>query len=91
MLILLNIDDDADESVAEAYQDVIQGKHVEVAALRGKLEEELAQMEEEEAAEFLAEFDIPEPRWSIYTIAYLSSSSFTPPILYSIPFPPGPP
>ncbi len=61
MLILLNIDDDADESVAEAYQDVIQGKHVAVAALRGKLEEELAQMEEEEAAEFLAEFDIPEP------------------------------
>jgi GTP-binding protein YchF len=61
MLILLNIDDDADESVAEAYQDVIQAKHVAVAALRGKLEEELAQMEEEEAAEFLAEFDIPEP------------------------------
>jgi GTP-binding protein YchF len=61
MLILLNIDDDADESVADQYQDVVKGENVAVAALRGKLEAELAQMEPEEAAEFLAEFDIPEP------------------------------
>ncbi len=61
MLILLNIDDDGDESVAEQYQDVVKGEHVAVAALRGQLEAELAQMEPEEAAEFLAEFDIPEP------------------------------
>jgi GTP-binding protein YchF len=61
MLILLNIDDDADESVADQYQDVVRGENVAVAALRGKLEAELAQMEPEEAAEFLAEFDIPEP------------------------------
>ncbi len=61
MLILLNIDDDADESIAEQYQGLVKGEHVAVAALRGKLEEELAQMDQEEAAEFLAEFDIPEP------------------------------
>ncbi len=61
LLILLNIDDDADEHVADAYRDIIQGEHVAVAALRGKLEAELAQMEPEEAQEFLAEFDIPEP------------------------------
>ncbi len=61
LLILLNIDDDADERVAEEYQDIVKGEHVAVAALRGKLEAELAQMEPEEAREFLAEFDIPEP------------------------------
>jgi len=60
LFILLNIDDDADESVADAYQDSVKGERVAVAALRGKLEAELAQMEPEEAAEFLAEFDIPE-------------------------------
>ncbi len=61
MLILLNIDDDADERIAERYQTIVKGEHVAVAALRGQLEAELAQMEPEEAAEFLAEFDIPEP------------------------------
>ncbi len=61
LLILLNIDDDVDESIADEYRDIIQGEHVAVAALRGKLEAELAQMDPEEAQEFLAEFDIPEP------------------------------
>jgi len=61
MFVLLNIDDDADESLAERYKTAINGDNVIVAALRGKLEAELAQMEPEEAAEFLAEFDIPEP------------------------------
>jgi len=61
MFVLLNIDDDAEESVAEQYKDAVKGENVIVAALRGKLEAELAQMDPEEAAEFLAEFDIPEP------------------------------
>jgi GTP-binding protein YchF len=61
MFVLLNIDDDAEESVAGQYKDAVKGDNVIVAALRGKLEAELAQMDPEEAAEFLAEFDIPEP------------------------------
>ena len=61
MLILLNIADDADESIAEEYQNNVGGENIAVAALRGQLEAELAQMDPEEAAEFLAEFDIPEP------------------------------
>ena len=59
MLILLNIGDDADESSAEQYAQ--EGANVDVAALRGELEMELAQMEPEEAEEFLADFGIEEP------------------------------
>lgn len=61
LLILLNIDDDADEHIADSFQGLVKGEHVAVSALRGKLEAELAQMEPEEAEEFLSEFDIPEP------------------------------
>ncbi|NOZ51399.1 MAG: redox-regulated ATPase YchF [Chloroflexi bacterium] len=59
MLILLNIDDDADENVAEQFTS--DRPNVAVAALRGKLEAELAQMEPDEAAEFLIDFGIAEP------------------------------
>lgn len=59
MLILLNIDDDADEEIAAQYQ--MDKPNVAVTALRGKLEAELAQMEPEEAAEFLTDFGIAEP------------------------------
>ncbi len=61
LLILLNIDEDQDESLVQEYRHLVQGEHVAMAALRGKLEAELAQMEPEEMEEFLAEFDIPEP------------------------------
>jgi GTP-binding protein YchF len=61
MFVLVNIDEDAEESSAQQYRSAIKGENVIVAGLRGKLEAELAQMEPEEAAEFLAEFEIPEP------------------------------
>ena len=59
MLILLNIGDDTDESIAEQYEQ--GGANVGVAALRGELEMELAQMEPEEAEELLADYGIEEP------------------------------
>lgn len=59
MLLLLNIDDEADETIAAEYDS--GAANVEVTALRGKLEMELAQMEPEEAAEFLADYGIAEP------------------------------
>jgi GTP-binding protein YchF len=59
MLILLNIGDDDDESIAEQFEQ--DGTNISVAALRGELEMELAQMEPEEAEEFLADFGIAEP------------------------------
>lgn len=58
LLVILNIDDEADESVASTYSD---GRNLVVLALRGKLEEELAQMAPEDAAAFLADFGIAEP------------------------------
>ena len=59
MLILLNIGDDTNESIAEQFRQ--EEANVGVAALRGELEMELAQMEPEEAEEFLADFGIEEP------------------------------
>ncbi|MCP4168579.1 MAG: redox-regulated ATPase YchF [Chloroflexi bacterium] len=58
-LVLLNIDDEGDETVAGRY--TRQRQHVAVSALRGRLEAELAQMDPEEAEEFLADFGIEEP------------------------------
>lgn len=59
LLILLNIDDDTDETIAGEFEQ--NGINISVAALRGELEMELAQMEPEEAEEFLADFGIKEP------------------------------
>ena len=60
LLILVNIDDDADESVAASFARP-DAPQTAVVALRGKLEAELAQMEPDEASEFLTEFGITEP------------------------------
>ncbi|NOX62446.1 MAG: redox-regulated ATPase YchF [Chloroflexi bacterium] len=57
LLVVLNIDEDADERMAEAFSTPTRP----AIALRGQLEAELAQMEPDEAAEFLAEFGIEEP------------------------------
>jgi GTP-binding protein YchF len=59
LLLLLNIDDEADESIAGQFP--LSGENIAIAALRGELEMELAQMEPEEAEEFLADFGIEEP------------------------------
>jgi len=59
LLILLNIDDDTEESVFEEFHK--EGANISVAALRGELEMELAQMDPEEAQEFLTDFGIKEP------------------------------
>ncbi len=67
MLVVLNTDDDADETVASQ----IPSRPLrEVIALRGKLEAELAQMEPADAADFLAEFGIAEP--SLSRVIHLS-------------------
>lgn len=60
MLIVLNVDDDADESSADVLA-AFAGPRRRVMALRGRLEAELAQMEPDEAAAFLADFGIAEP------------------------------
>jgi len=54
MLILFNNEDDDDE-LPEINNALTEEKHL---ALRGRLENELAQMEEEEAKEYLAEYGI---------------------------------
>jgi len=58
MLILLNVGDDTDENIAEEFKQ--EGANTSIAALRGELEMELAQMAPEEAEEFLADFGIEE-------------------------------
>ncbi|RME81994.1 MAG: redox-regulated ATPase YchF [Caldilineae bacterium] len=58
MLIVLNIGDEDDPGIAEEMP--VAGERIKVTALRGKLEAELAQMEPEEAADFMAEFGIEE-------------------------------
>ncbi len=60
MLIVLNTDDDADESIAASFARA-DSRQTAVIALRGKLEAELAQMEPEDAVAFLADFGIAEP------------------------------
>lgn len=60
MLVVLNIGDDASEAVAAAF-DQAGAPNWAVLALRGKLEQELAQMPPEDAAAFLADFGIEEP------------------------------
>ena len=57
MLVLFNNEDD-DDSLPEGA-DVAAGQHYMV--IRGKLEQELAQMPDEEAEAFLEEFSIPAP------------------------------
>jgi GTP-binding protein YchF len=54
MLILFNNEDDHEE--APAVGDIMAGE--KYLAIRGRLEHELAQMDEEEAREYLAEFNI---------------------------------
>jgi len=54
MLVLFN-NEDEDDSLPDAG-DLLSGENCLV--IRGKLEEELSQMSEEDAAEFLSEFDI---------------------------------
>ncbi|MEA3436205.1 MAG: DUF933 domain-containing protein, partial [Thermodesulfobacteriota bacterium] len=56
MLVLFNNEDD-DDKLPEAKE--VQSKE-DCMVIRGKLEQELAQMSEEEAFEFLAEFNITE-------------------------------
>ncbi len=56
-LIIFNIDDDGDDPSEELTP---QWPHTRGLALRGRLEMELAQMPPEEAAEFMAMFDIQE-------------------------------
>ncbi len=58
-LIVLNTgEQDAEKALASiAYEH----KHTQVVALQGRVEMELAQMSEDEAGEFLAEFGIAEP------------------------------
>ncbi len=68
LLVLLNIDDEGDETVSEQF--VRPRPHVAVSALRGRLEAELAQMDPEEAEEFLADFGIEEP--SLSRVIHLS-------------------
>lgn len=64
MLVVLNIGDDASEADAERAAHAFSrdaGENAAVLALRGKLEQELAQMAPEEAVVFLADFGIDEP------------------------------
>jgi ribosome-binding ATPase YchF (GTP1/OBG family) len=60
LLVVLNIDDDASEGAASEFEQPKAGNWA-ILALRGKLEQELAQMPPEDAAVFLADFGIDEP------------------------------
>lgn len=60
MVVVINVDDDADLDQA-ARQISVPVEQVTVVPLRGKLEMELSQMAEDEAAEFLADFGLSEP------------------------------
>jgi len=67
MLVLLNNDDDDD--CLPKLPDIFQKEMV--LPIRGKLEQELSQMNEQEAAEFLEEFEISESAMSrIITASY---------------------
>jgi hypothetical protein len=57
VLIVVNTGDDAPEAALPEYPQA----RSKVAALRGKLEMEIAQLPPDEAAEFLKEYDIAEP------------------------------
>lgn len=64
LLIVLNVDDDAAARTAEIEAEyAVYGAKPQtaVAAIAGKIEQELAQMSDEEAAEFRAELGITEP------------------------------
>jgi hypothetical protein len=60
MLIVLNIGDSPPDEAMEALHDY-DHRHTTVATLQGRLEMELAQMPQEEAAEFLVGYGISEP------------------------------
>lgn len=60
LLVVLNIGDEASETVAGEF-DRPGATNWALLALRGKLEQELAQMPPEDAAAFLADFGIAEP------------------------------
>lgn len=59
VLVVLNTGEGHPNDALERVQ--YQHKHTQLVALQGKLEMELAQMSEEEAREFLAEYEIEEP------------------------------
>ena len=60
MLIVLNVGDQPADAAAEAMCKYPH-QHSRVAALQGRVEMELAQMEPEDAAEFLSSYGITEP------------------------------
>lgn len=63
MLVVLNVDDDAAARTGEIeaqYAERAQRPQTAVAAIAGKIEQELAQMSDDEAAEFRAELGIKE-------------------------------
>jgi hypothetical protein len=64
LLIVLNIDEGAAARAGEieaAFAAKMQGTHLAVAAISGKIEQELAQLSDEEAAEFRNDLGITEP------------------------------
>ena len=64
LLLVVNIGEDdvaRTEEVESAYAGQFSGKDTAVAAISGKIESELAQMSDEEAAEFRADLGIKEP------------------------------
>lgn len=60
MVIVLNVNDDADANEAEQQLAALLGREI-LLQLRGKLEMELAQMDTADAAMFLEEFGLSEP------------------------------
>ena len=60
MLVVLNVGDNPADQAMEALCDY-RHRHTTIATIQGRLEMELAQMEPDEAAEFLAEYGISEP------------------------------
>ena len=60
MVIVLNVNDDADANEAEQQLGALLGREI-LLQLRGKLEMELAQMDTADAAMFLEEFGLSEP------------------------------
>lgn len=60
LLVVLNVGDNPADEAMDALRDY-RHRHTTIATIQGRLEMELAQMEPEEAAEFLAEYGISEP------------------------------
>jgi GTP-binding protein YchF len=59
-LVVLNVGDEPADAALQALTDY-EHRHTTVAALQGRLEMELAQLDPSEAVEFLAEYGITEP------------------------------